>query len=89
MKNYILIFVMGLFVFSCGQQSASTESTTPEEASAVGGGQSNVKDDVSNPDVVRIAVNSPDHKTLVTALKGSRLCRCSVQCGPFYSLCTY
>jgi uncharacterized surface protein with fasciclin (FAS1) repeats len=83
MKNYILIFVMGLFVFSCGQQSASTESTTPEEASAVGGGQSNVKDDVSNPDVVRIAVNSPDHKTLVTALKAAAYVDALSNAGPF------
>ena len=81
MKNYILIFVMALFVFSCGQQPA-TESATPEEA-AVGGGQSNVKDDVSNPDVVRIAVNSPDHKTLVAALKAAEYVDALSNAGPF------
>lgn len=83
MKNYILIFVMGLFVFSCGQQSASTESATTEEAFAVGGGQSNVKDDVSNPDVVRIAVSSPDHKTLVAALQAAAYVDALSNAGPF------
>ncbi len=83
MKNYILIFVMALFVFSCGQQSASTESATPEEAPAVGGGQSNVKDDVSQQDVVHIAVNSPDHTTLVTALKTAEYVDVLSNAGPF------
>jgi uncharacterized surface protein with fasciclin (FAS1) repeats len=82
MKNYLLIFVLGLFLFSCGQQTASTESTTPEDAPA-GGGQSNVKDDVSNPDVVRIAVGSPDHTTLVAALKAAAYVDALSNAGPF------
>lgn len=83
MKTYILILVLGLFVFSCGQQTASTESATPEEASPVGGGQSNVKDDVSQQDVVHIAVNSPDHTTLVTALKAAEYVDVLSNAGPF------
>lgn len=83
MKNYIVILVMGLFAFSCGQQSASTESATPEEATEVGGGQSNVKDDVSQQDVVHIAVNSPDHTTLVTALKTAEYVDVLSNAGPF------
>jgi len=82
MKNYLLIFVLGLFLFSCGQQTAGTESTTPEDA-PVGGGQSTVKDDVSKPDVVRIAVSSPDHKTLVAALQAAQYVDALSNAGPF------
>ena len=47
------------------------ESTTIEskEAAAKSGGQEAVQDDVSQKDVVKIAVGSKDHTTLVAALK--------------------
>jgi uncharacterized surface protein with fasciclin (FAS1) repeats len=82
-KNYILFFLLMLLLASCGQQSASTESATQETEAAVEGGQSTVQDDVSNPDVVRIAVNSPDHTTLVAALKAAQYVDALSNAGPF------
>lgn len=42
-----------------------------------------MQDDVSQQDVVRIAVNSPDHTTLVTALKTAEYVDALSNAGPF------
>jgi uncharacterized surface protein with fasciclin (FAS1) repeats len=80
MKNLIIIICL-LAAFSCGQPSSTIESnanTTPIE-----GGQSTVQDDVSQQDVVRIAVNSKDHTTLVAALKAAEYVDALSNAGPF------
>ncbi len=82
MKHLILVLAMGLLAFSCGQQSAGTESTAASSAPA-DGGQSTVQDDASNPDVVHIAVNSKDHTTLVAALKAAEYVDALSNVGPF------
>lgn len=46
-------------------------------------GQSGVKDDVSNPNVVQVAVGSADHTTLVTAVKAASLVDVLSNAGPF------
>ena len=46
-------------------------------------GQSGVKDEVSNPNVVQIAVGSKDHTTLVAALKAASLVDALSNAGPF------
>jgi hypothetical protein len=45
----------------------NSDATTAEESNGVG--QSGVQDDVSNPNVVQVAVSSKDHTTLVAAVK--------------------
>lgn len=77
-----LFFIPLLLLIACGQQqSASTETASPEVA--VGGGQSTVQDDTSKPDVVRVAVGSPDHTTLVAALKAAEYVDALSNAGPF------
>ncbi|MDZ7646291.1 MAG: fasciclin domain-containing protein [Cytophagales bacterium] len=82
MKNYLIVVVFGLLAFSCGQ-TASTENAATDVATEVGGGQSTVQDEVSNPDVVRIAVSSKDHTTLVAALKAAEYVDALSNAGPF------
>jgi uncharacterized surface protein with fasciclin (FAS1) repeats len=68
-------------MFACGQQQATTEqadATTPPE-----GGQSTVQDSDSQVDVVKIAVGSADHTTLVTALKTAEYVDALSNAGPF------
>ncbi len=77
----ISIVILSLLVWGCGQQTATTESAPATEALA--GGQSNVKDDDSQQDVVKIAVNSPDHTTLVAALKAAEYVDALSNAGPF------
>ena len=65
---------------SCSSNSSeSTESTTE----TVAGGQENVKDDDSQQDVVKVAVGSKDHTTLVAALKQAELVTSLSNAGPF------
>ena len=81
MKSIIKSLVF-LALISCGQQKAATDESVTEAAS-VGGGQSSVQDATSAPDVVRIAVGSPDHTTLVTALKTAEYVDVLSNAGPF------
>jgi uncharacterized surface protein with fasciclin (FAS1) repeats len=70
------------FLASCG---GSPEATTPEASGAVikDGGQSTVVDAESQPNVVGVAVSSPDHTTLVTAVTTAELVDALSNAGPF------
>jgi uncharacterized surface protein with fasciclin (FAS1) repeats len=80
MKTMLMLCAC-LLAVSCGQPK--TESAPATAAVPVGGGQSAVKDDVSQQDVVKIAVNSPDHTTLVAALKAAEYVDALSNAGPF------
>ncbi len=76
--------VAAAFVIACAP--ASEETATPAAATAdasPGGGQASVQDDDSQKDVVKIAVGSADHSTLVTALKAAELVNALANAGPF------
>jgi uncharacterized surface protein with fasciclin (FAS1) repeats len=77
----VLLPILAIIAFSCGQPAANTESTSAAEAP--GAGQSAVKDETSEPDVVRVAVGSPDHTTLVAALKAAEYVDALSNAGPF------
>ena len=81
-------FVLGAFVlfasFSCsnsGQENSGT--TTPTETDQNVVGQSGVQDDVSAKNVVQVAIGSPDHTTLVAAVKAAELVDVLSNAGPF------
>jgi uncharacterized surface protein with fasciclin (FAS1) repeats len=52
-------------------------------AATVAGGAASVKDDVSAPDVVKVAAGSKDHTTLVTALQAAGLVDVMSSSGPY------
>lgn len=63
-----------------------TQTTTPEatdSAAAQTVGQSAVQDDVSQKNVVQVAVGSKDHTTLVAAVKAASLVDALSNAGPF------
>ncbi len=68
-------------VASCTTSEGSAASS--DAAVPAGAGQEAVKDDASQPDVVKVAVGSPDHTTLVTALKAANLVTSMSNAGPF------
>lgn len=74
-----------LLAFSLSQcaQNAPETNATADAATPAAGGQANVKDDVSQKDIVKIAVGSPDHTTLVTALKAAEYVDVVSNAGPF------
>lgn len=83
MRTSILLLIMLLFA-ACGQQQTSdSKNAAGALATSEDSGQSNVKDADSNPDVVDIAVNSPDHTTLVAALKAAGYVDELSNAGPF------
>ena len=63
--------------------SNKTENQTDTPAANTGGGQSAVQDDVSQKDVVKVAVGSKDHTTLVAAVKQAELVDALSNAGPF------
>jgi uncharacterized surface protein with fasciclin (FAS1) repeats len=67
---------------SSGDQSAAAPAAEPA-AAAPSGGQSSVQDNESTPDVVKVAVGSKDHTTLVAALKAADLVNSLANAGPF------
>lgn len=78
----LIFFATALFMISCGNNKPS-EAGTSTDAAVPAGGQENVKDDVSTPDVVKVAVGSKDHTTLVAALKQAELVTSLANAGPF------
>lgn len=86
MKKLIWIFIPLFFLLFCncggeGESNLNKESTASDEASAVG--QSGVKDDESEMNVVRVAVGSKDHSTLVKAVQAAELVDALSNVGPF------
>lgn len=81
--SYFILLVAVLLGGSCGQAPGSTESAQTSEASPGMAGQSAVQDEVSNPNVVQVAVASPDHTTLVAAVQAAGLVDALTNVGPF------
>lgn len=77
----ILVLFVGLL--SCKQATQESVATEGSEQTAVGAGQSGVQDDVSAPDVVKVAASSKDHTTLVAAVQAAGLVDALSNAGPF------
>ncbi len=80
-KNCIVVAAM----IAAGCNSSTTPPATTEGAQteATGTGQSGVKDETSNPNIVQVAVGSKDHTTLVAAVKAADLVDALSNAGPF------
>ena len=77
------ILALGLSFGMMTALSACTQNPPAETASAPAVGQSGVKDDISQKNVVQIAVGSKDHTTLVAAVKAGELVDSLTNAGPF------
>src|SRR5215510_9822377 len=88
MKKIIKIFSLAILTgfFSCSNDTGTqglTESATVSNDQMATGGQENVVDNESEKNVVKIALGSKDHTTLVTALKQAELVTSLTNAGPF------
>ena len=79
---YLCLLLIGMFSCNQGTEQKSAESATNTNEAPMTG-QSGVKDDVSNPNIVQVAVGSKDHTTLVTAVKAAGLVTSLSNAGPF------
>jgi uncharacterized surface protein with fasciclin (FAS1) repeats len=87
MKNKLKLKVAAsllLLMTACNDNKTETKTSetasTPETSLS---GQSGVKDDVSEKNVVQVAIGSKDHTTLVTAVKAAELVDALSNAGPF------
>lgn len=85
MKTIGLILGIGIsvMVFSACDSGSKQTASSESSSQSVGAGQSAVQDDVSNPNVVQVAVGSKDHTTLVAALKAAEYVDALSNVGPF------
>ena len=80
----LLPLVAGAIVFTaCTPSTDGKGPAPPAGASAQAAGQATVKDDDSMKDVVKVAVGSKDHTTLVAALSAADLVNSLANAGPF------
>lgn len=67
-------------VFACTPAEQADQSAAAEPADA---GMASIADDTSQPDIVKVAVGSPDHTTLVAAVQAADLVDVLANPGPF------
>ena len=77
----IVLVTVAIACSSGPRDDAPAAAATADASPAVG--QASVQDNDSQQDVVKIAVGSPDHTTLVTALKTANLVNALANAGPF------
>ncbi len=81
--SFMAAALLSLTIACNSASEKTTSTTTTEPAAANAGGQSAVQDDDSQKDVVKIAVGSKDHTTLVAALKAAEYVDVLSNAGPF------
>ena len=85
MQKPAFLFTLSLLyiLIGCNQPAQEQPGTTSSGDKKEVVGQSGVKDETSNPNIVQVAVSSKDHSTLVTALKTAALVDALSNAGPF------
>jgi uncharacterized surface protein with fasciclin (FAS1) repeats len=85
MKNLPALLFSALFLFGllgCSNTAPAPVSSASPTATA-DGGQASVQDNDSQKDVLKVAAGSPDHTTLVAAVKAAGLVDVLSNAGPF------
>ena len=84
MKNIfkLVSVVIVVIMMSCNSKSSTTQTSSTDDNTSKSG-QEAVKDDDSQKDIVKVAVGSKDHTTLVAALKQADLVTSLSNAGPF------
>jgi uncharacterized surface protein with fasciclin (FAS1) repeats len=77
--TFLSFLLILLVAFSCNQPSPDLPNTEEK----VQAGQSAIQDDESQKNIVQTAIGSPDHKTLVAALKAAEYVDALSNAGPF------
>lgn len=81
--NYMLISSAFMFATSCSDGDAGKEPAKKAQQEVTQGkGQSAVKDDVSDPNIIQVAMSSKDHTTLVAGVKAAGLEDVLANAGP-------
>jgi len=82
MKNALIALLLLAGLLACQSPQTDSSASTPDAAAGLTG-QSGVKDDVSQPSVLQVAIGSADHTTLVAAVQAAGLADALANAGPF------
>lgn len=86
MKNIILkiaiLFCLIILLAACGSTQESSQEASSETTSSHPQGQASVVDDVSDPNILQIAISSEPHSTLVAAVQAAEIEHVLVNAGP-------
>ncbi len=74
--------ILVLFLFNCKNKEGQAEEKTVTDQTEERQGQAFITDDVGTPNCLQIAIGSPDHKTLVTAVQAAQVENALVNVGP-------
>lgn len=89
MKNkfhytWMLCLAGSIALAACGGNTGSNaNNATGGQEQAAASGQASVNDDMSQKDIVKVAVGSKDHSTLVAAVKAAEYVDVLANAGPF------
>lgn len=75
-------FMLALMVGCKNEAKTNTSTSSQPEQLSKEGGQAFIEDDGSTPNVLQIAIGSPDHTTLVAAVQAADLENALVNAGP-------
>lgn len=83
-RKFILSALLALFVLTACKNEAKPEPAAADKESVDTHkqGQAFIEDDESTPNVLQIAIGSPDHTTLVAAVQAAELENALVNAGP-------
>jgi uncharacterized surface protein with fasciclin (FAS1) repeats len=84
-KKFLALAVISTLIFAGCNENKKTGAVTDIKTDEVvlQGGQSAVKDDASQKNVVQVAIGSPDHTTLVKGVQAAELVNALSNAGPF------
>ena len=85
LKSIVVSFLMLGLLFSCKNEPKSATTPTQDNAGTEEverQGQAFIEEDGSTPNVLQIAIGSPDHSTLVAAVQAAQLENVLVNAGP-------
>lgn len=83
MMGLFLLFALNIGCKDRAQNEATTSNPKDSEAILENNkGQAFIEDDASTPNVLQIAIGSPDHSTLVAAVQAAELENALVNAGP-------
>jgi len=79
----LAVIIGTVFLFACNNNTKESKTVSTAAETGSNAGQANVKDDASMKDIVKIAIASPEHTTLVKALQQAELVDVLANPGPF------
>lgn len=80
--NYVLISSAFMFATSCSDEGTVKGTSDSKQEVVQEKGQSSVQDEVSDPNIIQIAMSSKDHTTLVAGVKAAGLEDVLANAGP-------